>query len=285
MGVIILPYRIVQKEKLAPGIHLMKLEAPLVARKAKPGQFVMIRIDEKGERIPLTIADWSTEEGTVTIVFLEAGKTTKKMATLNQGDFLENFVGPLGNLTHIKNYGTVVCIGGGVGIALTYPEVRAFKQAGNYVISIIGARNKDLLIFENEIRSLTDEFYITTDDGSKGHHGFVSDILKKLIEEKRKIDLVLAIGPAIMMMVIAKLTKPYGIRTVASLNPIMVDGTGMCGSCRVMVGGETKFTCVDGPEFDAHQIDFEHLMARNQRCLEEEAICLKAWEAECQRAK
>ncbi len=268
-------YKIVAKKDLASTIKLFEIYAPRVAKKAMPGQFVILRLDEKGERIPLTITDWSKEKGTVTVVVLEAGKTTKKLASMKVGDYILNFVGPLGKPAEVKNYGTVVFVGGGVGIALLYPEVRAFKEVGNKIITIIGARTKDLLIFEEELAKLSDELYIATDDGSKGHHGFVSDLLKKLLDEGKHIDLVVAVGPVIMMKVISNLTKPYGIKTIVSLNPIMVDGTGMCGSCRVIVGGETKFTCVDGPEFDGHLVDFDNLIARNQRYLEEEKLALE----------
>ena len=268
-------YKIVSKKDLAPNIKMFKIYAPRVAAKAMPGQFVILRLHEKGERIPLTITDWSKEEGTVTVVVLEAGKTTKQLALMKEGDYILNFVGPLGRPAEIKHYGTVAFVGGGVGIALLYPEVRAFREAGNKIITIIGARTKELLIFEDELAKLSDEFYVATDDGSKGHHGFVSDILKKLLEEGKHIDLVVAVGPVIMMKVISNLTKPYGVKTIVSLNPIMVDGTGMCGSCRVTVGGETKFVCVDGPEFDGHLVDFDNLIARNRRYLEEEKIALE----------
>lgn len=271
---------IITAKDLAPTIKLFEISAPLIAKKAEPGQFIILRIDEKGERIPLTITDFNANKGTVTVVVLEAGKTTKKLLTMKEGDYLLNCVGPLGNPAEIKNYGTVVCIGGGVGIALIYPEVRAFKEAGNKVISIVGARTRDLLMFEEEIKRKSDEFYITTDDGSKGHHGFVSDVLQQLIEENRKIDLVVAVGPVIMMKVVANVTRLRGIKTIVSLNPIMVDGTGMCGSCRVTVGGETKFVCVDGPEFDAHLVDFDLLMARNERYLEQEKLVLEKYEGE-----
>ncbi|MEM3736665.1 MAG: sulfide/dihydroorotate dehydrogenase-like FAD/NAD-binding protein [Candidatus Bathyarchaeia archaeon] len=271
-------YKIVAKRELAPTVKLFEISAPLVANKAKAGQFIILRIDEKGERVPFTIADWSREKGTVTIVILEVGKTTRQLGAMKEGDHVLNFVGPLGKPAEIENYGTTVCVGGGVGIACIYPEVRALKAAGNRVVSIIGARSKNLLIFEEEIRKFSDEFYIATDDGSKGHRGFVSDILQTLINTNKHIDRVITVGPPIMMKVIANLTRPYGIRTVASLNPIMVDGTGMCGSCRVIVGGETKFACVDGPEFDAHLVDFDHLIARNRRYVEEEALSLRNYE-------
>ncbi len=279
-------YRIVAKKDLAPTIKQFEILAPLIAKKARPGQFVVVRMEEKGERIPLTIVDRSPDRGTVTVVVLEAGKTTKQLNSLNKGDHLLNFIGPLGNSAEIKKHGTIVCIGGGVGIACIYPEARALKEVGNKIISIIGARTRELLIFEKEIEETSDEFYITTDDGSKGHHGFVSDILRKLIDERRRIDLVIAVGPVIMMKVIADLTRPHHIRTIVSLNPIMVDGTGMCGSCRVEVGGETKFACVDGPEFDAHLVDFDLLMARNKRYLREEGLALRKYEGDrCRRKK
>ena len=270
-------YEIVAKKDLAPTIKQFEILAPLVARKAKPGQFVVLRVEEKGERIPLTIVNRS-DGGTITVVVLEAGKTTKRLNSLGVSDRVLNCIGPLGNPAKIERYGTVVCIGGGVGIACIYPEVRALKEAGNEVVSIIGARTRELLIFEREIEEISDEFYVTTDDGSKGHHGFVSDVLRKLLEEQRKIDLVIAVGPVIMMKVIAELTRPHGIRTIVSLNPIMVDGTGMCGSCRVEVGGETKFTCVDGLEFDAHLVNFDLLMTRNERYLAEERLSLRRFE-------
>jgi len=263
-------YEIVEKKVLSDTVKLMKIKAPLVARKAQAGQFIILRIDEKGERIPLTIADFDRKKGTITIIFMEVGKTTKQLGILDVGDSLQNFAGPLGMPSEIEKYGNVVCIGGGVGIAPLYPIVKALKKTGNHVVSILGARNEKLLLLEDEIASFSDEFYIATDDGSKGHKGFVSDVLQKRIDEKEKIDMVMAIGPVIMMKVVADLTKKYDIKTLVSLNPIMVDGTGMCGGCRVSVGGETKFACVDGPEFDGHKVDFENLMLRNQRFIKEE---------------
>ena len=263
-------YEIVEKTVLSETVKLMKIKAPLVAKKAKAGQFIILRIDEKGERIPLTIADFDRKKGTITIIFMEVGKTTKQLGTLNVDDSLENFAGPLGVPSDIKKYGTVVMIGGGVGIAPLYPIVKALKEEGNHVVSILGARNKGLLMLEKEIDTYSDKLFITTDDGSKGHKGFVSDVLQKLIDEKQNIGMVMAIGPVIMMKVVADLTKKYGIKTFVSLNPIMVDGTGMCGGCRVSVGGETKFACVDGPEFDGHLVDFKNLMLRNRRFIHEE---------------
>lgn len=267
-------YPVLRKEILSENVKLMKIKAPLIVRKAQPGQFVILRIDEKGERIPLTIADFNRKQGTITIIFMEVGKTTRQLGALNVGDSLLNFAGPLGVPSEIKKYGTVVMIGGGVGIAPLYPVVKALKEAGNYVISILGARNEKLLMLEKEIEKFSDELHITTDDGSKGHKGFVSDVLQKLIDESRKIDMVMAIGPVIMMKVVADVTRPHRIKTLVSLNPIMVDGTGMCGGCRVSIGGVTKFACVDGPEFDGHLVDFDNLMLRNRRFLcEEEEAC------------
>ncbi len=268
-------YPIVEKKILSNNVKLLKIQAPLVAKKALPGQFIILRIDEKGERIPLTIADSNPKEGTVTIIFLEVGKTTKQLGTLNVGDLLQNFAGPLGMPSDVKKYGTVVCVGGGVGIAPLYPIVKALKEAGNHVISILGAKTKDLLLLEKEIQDFSDEFYITTDDGSKGHKGFVSDVLQQIIN-KQRVDMVMAIGPIIMMKVVSSLTKQYNIKTLVSLNPIMVDGTGMCGGCRVSIDGKTRFACVDGPEFDGHMVDYDNLMLRNRRFVhaEEEACKL-----------
>ena len=268
-------YEIVEKKVLSETVKLMKIKAPLVVKKAQAGQFIILRIDENGERIPLTIADFDKKKGTITIIFMEVGKTTKKLGTLNVGDSIVNFAGPLGVPSEVKKYGTVVMIGGGVGIAPLYPVVKALKEEGNHVISILGARNKSLLMLEKEIDTVSDELFIATDDGSKGHKGFVSDVLQKLIDEKPRIDMVMAIGPVIMMKVVADLTKKYDIKTLVSLNPIMVDGTGMCGGCRVSVGGETKFACVDGPEFDGHLVDFKNLMLRNRRFVKEEEHACK----------
>lgn len=268
-------YEIVSKRDLAPKIKQLEIMAPLVSKKAMAGQFVILRINEKGERIPLTIQDWSPGKGTVKLVVLEIGKTTMQLNALREGDRLLNFVGPLGKPTEIERYGTVVCVGGGVGTASIYPMARALKEAGNKVISIMGAKTAELLIFEGEMKGFSDEIYITTDDGSKGQRGFVSDALKKLIEEGRQIDRVIAVGPVPMMKAVAKVTKPHGIKTIVSLNPIMVDGTGMCGCCRVEVGGETKFACVDGPEFDAHSVNFDSILARNERYCKEEKAALE----------
>jgi len=258
------------REDLVPNIHLFKIAAPAIAKKAQAGQFVVIRIDEKGERIPLTVADWDEKEGSVTIVFMEAGATTRRLATLKTGDFIANFVGPLGLPTHIEKFGSVVCVGGGFAVAVITPIARALKDIGNKVISIIGARNKELIFWEEELRSVSDELIVTTDDGSYGRKGLVTEPLKELLEKGEKIDRVIAIGPTPMMKFCAKTTEPFGVKTIVSLNPIMVDGTGMCGCCRVSIGGETKFACVDGPDFDGHQVDWDLLLARQRIYLDEE---------------
>ena len=268
-------YEILEKRALSDNVKLMKIKAPLVARKALAGQFIILRIDEEGERIPLTIADYDRKNGTITVIFMEVGKTTKQLGTMEVGDKLLNFAGPLGVASEIEKYGTCVMIGGGVGIAPLYPIVRELKKAGNNVISILGARNKSLLMLEKEIEEFSDEIHICTDDGSKGTKGFVSNVLQEIIDSGKKIDIVWAIGPVIMMKVVADLTKKYNIKTMVSLNPIMVDGTGMCGGCRVTVGGEIKFACVDGPEFDGHKVDFDNLMLRNRRFLKEEEHACK----------
>ena len=266
--------QIIRKEELAPNIKLFEIDQPLIARKVQPGQFVVVRHNEKGERIPLTVADYDSDHGTITIIFQEVGKSTYEMGELNVGDTLLDVVGPLGQPSEIANYGTVVCIGGGVGIAPVYPITRALKDAGNHTIAIIGARTKELLFWEERFREIVHELYITTDDGSYGRKGFVSDELQRLIDDGYKIDRVWAIGPAIMMKVVCDVTRPHQIKTIVSLNPIMVDGTGMCGACRVEVGGETKFTCVDGPEFDGHLVDFDLLMKRQSIYKEQEKLAL-----------
>jgi ferredoxin--NADP+ reductase len=257
-------HRILMKQQLAPSVQLFEVEAPLIARKAKPGQFVILRVNEEGERIPLTIADFNRDKGSITLIFQEVGASTIELGLLNEGEFLLDLVGPLGKATHIEKFGTVVCVGGGIGIAPVYPIARGLKEACNEVISIIGARSKDILIYEEEMAAVSDELIITTDDGSKGIKALVTQPLKELLDSDKKISLVVAIGPVIMMKFVAETTRPYGVPTVVSLNPIMVDGTGMCGGCRVSVGHENKFACVDGPEFDAHKVDFESLMARQR---------------------
>jgi len=254
-------YTIELATRLADRVYEYWIRAPQVAQHTRAGQFIILRLHEAGERIPLTIS--AVEGDAVRVIFMAVGKTTEELATLGAGDSISDVVGPLGKPSEIENYGTCCVIGGGVGIASTPLIAKELKGAGNHVIGIIGARNADLLILEDEMREICDELYITTDDGSKGVHGFAADVLKKLLEE-RKIDRVWIIGPAIMMKVTSGATVPYGVKTYVSLNPIMVDGTGMCGSCRVTVGGETKFACVDGPEFDAHQVDFNELMQRQR---------------------
>jgi ferredoxin--NADP+ reductase len=272
-------YRIIAKERLAENIHLLEVEAPEVAKKAQPGQFVAVRVDEEGERIPLTIADWDEEKGGMTIIFLEVGTTTKKLACLNAGDSILNFVGPLGRPTEIDHFGTVVCVAGGVGAASLFPISRSLKACGNEVITIMGARTKQLIFWEERLRSISHQLIITTDDGSYGRKGVVTEPLKELLEA-RKIDRVIAIGPAVMMKFCCLTTKPFGVNTIVSLNPIMVDGTGMCGCCRVSVGGETKFACVDGPDFEGHKVDWDLLMKRQRAYLEEERESLELWETD-----
>jgi len=272
-------YEIVTAKWLAQDVKQFSILAPKIARKRKPGQFVIIRLKEDGERIPLTIVD-SQEEGTITLIVQGIGKTTKELNRLDTGSFIRDVVGPLGTPSEIKLYGTAVSIGGGVGTAIAYPTAVALKAAGNHTISIIGARTKDLVILENEMRKVADEVYVTTDDGSYGTHGFVTDQLQTLMKEQA-INFVIAIGPIPMMRAVAECTRPYGIKTVVSLNPIMVDGTGMCGGCRAVVGNKTVFVCVDGPEFDAHQVDFQLLDKRNRSYKTEEKQSLEQFEHVC----
>ena len=275
-------YRIIDKTELATNTTQFEIEAPDVAAKARPGQFVVVRADDRGERIPLTIADFDAAKGTVTVVILAAGKTTRQLSMLKQGDSILDLAGPLGNPAEIIENGTVVCIGGGLGIAPVYPIARELKARGNKVISIIGARSASLLFWEDKMKAVSDEMFIVTDDGTKGRKGFAVHPLMDLINGGTKIDRILIIGSAIMMKVTSEATRPYKIKTIASLNPIMVDGTGMCGSCRVTVGGKTKFTCVDGPEFDAHEVDFDGLMARLRMYLNEEKMAVEKYEHEIQ---
>ena len=258
-------FKILAKEELSPNVYAMTIEAPRVARKAQPGQFIILRIDEQGERIPLTIADFDREQGTILLVFQTIGASTMQLAAMNAGDSLLDFVGPLGTPSVIKKFdGTVVVVGGGIGVAPTYPIARAMKEAGNKVIAIMGAKTKDILIMEEQMKQVTEEILVTTDDGSRGIKGFVTYAVQALVDRGEHIGQITAIGPCIMMKSVADATRPLGIPTVVSLNPIMVDGTGMCGGCRVTVGGETKFACVDGPEFDGHQVDFAGLMSRQR---------------------
>ena len=269
--------KILEKERLAEGVNRFVIEAPDIAQKALPGQFVSIRPNETGERIPITISEADKKNGTLTLIIQAVGKTTFMIGDMKAGDTLADVVGPLGKPAEIGNVGTVVTIGGGVGTAIVYPETKAFKEAGNYVISIIGFRNKELIILKEKMKKVSDELHITTDDGSYGRKGFVSDELKDIIDSGKKVDLVIAIGPAIMMKVVCDVTKKYGIHTIVSLNSIMVDGTGMCGACRVEVGGETKFACVDGPEFDGHLVNFDLLMKRLNMYKDKEKIALEKY--------
>ena len=265
-------YKIIKKKVLNPQVKLMEIMAPHIAKKAKPGQFIILRTNEDGERIPLTIADYDREKGTVTIIFQEVGKTTRELGQLQEGDSLLDFVGPLGVASHLEGYKNVAVIGGGLGTAIAYPQAKELHNMGAKVDTIVGFRNKDIIILEDELKAASDNLYITTDDGSNGVKGFVSDILKNLIEQGEKYDLVIAIGPLIMMKVISNLTKQYGVKTIVSLNPVMIDGTGMCGGCRVTVGGKTKFACVDGPDFDGHEVDFDEAMRRQTIYKSEEKL-------------
>ena len=287
-------FKTLKKEELSEVITLFEINANHIAKKAKPGNFFILKIHEEGERIPLTIADFDRDKGTITSVFQKVGKTTYHLGTLNEGDYLSDVIGPLGNPSHIENYGKVVCVGGGVGIAPVYPITKALKEAGNKIISIIGARSKDLLFWEDKMRKVSDELIVTTDDGSYGRKGVVTIPLEEILKEDQvkatkkhvpsfedreavqdpSVNLVVAIGPPIMMKFVCKTTEKYNVKTIVSLNSIMVDGTGMCGACRVEVGGETKFACVDGPEFDGHKVDFDLLMKRLQMYLVEEKVAM-----------
>ncbi|MGD0160256.1 MAG: sulfide/dihydroorotate dehydrogenase-like FAD/NAD-binding protein [Candidatus Bathyarchaeia archaeon] len=268
-------HQIVSKKELAPKIKSIEVEAPEIAQKAQPGQFVILRIDENGERFPLTIVDWDKKKGTITLIFLEIGVSTEKLGALNVRDVIFDVLGPLGNPSDIERFGSVCVIGGGVGTASAFPIARGFKQAGNKVVSIVGAKTAGLLILEDDMKRVSDELHISTDDGSKGHKGFVSDVLKMLIEKGYHFDVVYAIGPTVMMRAVAETTRPYVIKTIVSLNPIMVDGMGMCGACRVSVGDRTRFACVDGPEFDAHMVNFGELLKRQTAYMSEEKAALQ----------
>lgn len=274
-------FSIISKQTLSPVIHQIEIKAPDIAKKAKPGQFVVIRIDDKGERIPLTISDRDISGGTIKIIFQEIGKTTRAMGKLKAGDNLSDLLGPLGQPTHIELRGTVVVVSGGVGTAEILPIAKALKQAGNTVIGIIGARTKELIILENEMRSTCDRLFVNTDDGSSGSKGFVTDSLSKLIADKISISLVYAVGPVPMMRAVASLTAVTKIETLVSLNPLMVDATGMCGACRVTIGGEVKFACVDGPEFDAHKVDWNELVMRLGMFKREENISIDRYMKKC----
>lgn len=278
-------FKILTKEKLCPTVDFMEVEAPAVAKKAKAGQFVVIRVDEVGERIPLTLADWDSKKGAVTLVAMRVGTSTYKLSDLNSGDSILDLVGPLGLPSEIENFGTVVCVGGGVGVAPVFPIAKALKQAGNKVITIMGARSKDLLFWEDRLRSVSDELVVTTDDGSYARKGVVTEPLKEVLEREKKVNRVVAIGPAIMMKFCSLTTKSFAVPTIVSLNSIMVDGTGMCGCCRVSVADATKFVCVDGPEFDGHKVDWDLLFARQRIYCDEEKRSLELWQScHCQKA-
>lgn len=268
-------YSILSTEELVPKVRVYKIHAPRVARKAAAGQFVILRVDENGERIPLTIADWDTSAGSVSIVFMEVGTTTTKLARLGAGDSIADFVGPLGNPTEIENFGNVCLLAGGFATATIMPIARAMKAAGNRVTTIVGARHKDLLFWQDKLAAVSDQLIVTTDDGSAGRKGVVTEPVKEKLESGERIDRVIAVGPTIMMKFSALTTQPYNVKTIVSMNPIMIDGTGMCGCCRVSVAGQTRFACVDGPEFDAHAIDWDSLMSRQRTYVEEEKRSLE----------
>ena len=274
-----MPTPILHKERLIPGkTSKLVLHAPQIAQKARPGHFVMLRVSPTGERIPLTIADTDPAQGTITIVDRVMGKTTAMLEELNQGDAVLDVCGPLGHPTHIEKHGTVICVGGGTGIAAMHHIAKGHARVGNRVVGIIGARSKDLLLFEKELASFVDELLISTDDGSYGHKGLVTDLLRDRLEKDKAVFEVVAVGPVPMMAAVAETTRPFGVKTTVSLNPIMVDGIGMCGACRVSVGGKTKFACVDGPEFDGHEVDFPELRRRLAAYREQERISLEAYQ-------
>lgn len=273
-------YKIVSKQTLAPQIHLMEIEAPLVTRHAAPGQFVIVRGDEKGERIPITIFEVDKEKGTVKILFQEAGMSTMKIGRLKAGDSVLNFIGPLGNPFPIKKYGTVVLVAGGLGLASIYHALKPMKEAGNKVILIYGAKSKEYILLEDELKAAADEVLIATDDGSYGKKGFVTDVLKEVVG-REKVDLVFTVGPLIMMKFICEVTKSKKIKTMVDLNPIMIDGTGMCGGCRVRVGDELKLACVDGTAFDGHQVDWDQIMTKSKMYTEEEKEAIVDYERRC----
>jgi ferredoxin--NADP+ reductase len=275
-------YRILEKQELAPAIKMVVVEAPNAARKARAGQFVIVRVDEPGERIPLTIADHDAQRGTITLILQEVGKTTMQMGALEAGDSLATVAGPLGHATDIESYGTVICVGGGVGIAPIFPIARALKEAGNRVISIIGARSHNLLFWEERMRSVSDELIVCTDDGTYGRAGLVTEPLREILEGRPgEIARVWAIGPAVMMKFVSRTTEPFGVPTTVSLNTVMIDGTGMCGGCRVMYGGSAQFVCVDGPEFDGWKVDWDLLVSRLQYYRPQEQEAVERWERGC----
>ena len=267
-------FKIVKREEMTAGsVILNEIEAPAIARKAQPGQFVILKANEDGERIPLTMAETNPDQGTITVIYMVVGKSTALFKTLQVGDGYQDVIGPLGKPTHVEKVGTVVCVGGGTGVAVLHPITRALKDIGNNVICIIGARSQDLLIMEDHMRAASHDLRVCTDDGSYGHHGFVTDVLKQVLETE-DVKQVVAIGPVPMMKFVAEITKEKNVPTIVSLNPIMVDGTGMCGGCRVSIAGENKFACVDGPEFDGHQVDYDELMQRLQAYCEDEQACM-----------
>ena len=275
-------FEILKRREMADGtVVLNEISAPLIAKKAKPGQFVILKANETGERIPLTMAETDPKKGTLTVIYQVVGKSTALFKSLRVGDRFQDVIGPLGQPTHIEKVGTVACVGGGTGTAVMHPITRALKEIGNRVIAIIGSRTKDLLILEEKMKAASSELHVCTDDGSYGHHGFVTDVLKQILE-KEDVKLVVAIGPVPMMKFVSKMTAEYKVKTLVSLNSIMVDGTGMCGCCRVSVGGRTQFACVDGPEFDAEEVDFDELMQRLDAYKEEEAIAHEKYRCECQ---
>ncbi len=269
-------FKILHKEELSEYVTLFDIAAENIARKAKPGNFFLLKIDEKGERIPLTIADFDRAKGTLTTVFQKVGKTTHHLGTLKEGDYISDVIGPLGIPSHVENFGRVLCVGGGVGIAPIYPITKVLKEAGNTIISIIGARTRGLLFWEEKMRNVSDELIITTDDGSYGRKAVVTVPLEEFLKEGN-VDLVVAIGPAIMMKFVCKTTEKFNAKTIVSLNSVMIDGTGMCGGCRVEVGGETKFCCVDGPEFDGHKVNFDLLMERQRMYINEEKVAMERY--------
>ena len=264
-------FRILEKRSMAEGtIYMFRIEAPRVAKKARPGQFVVLRAHDKGERVPMTVAEGHPEDGWIRLYVQVVGKTTAMLAAMSEGEYIKDVVGPLGGPTQVEKLGTVLCVGGGLGVAVLYPVTRAFRAVGNHVIGIIGARSKDFLILEKEMKEVCHELHVTTDDGTYAHHGFVTDVLEHILEERQDAKLVIAIGPVPMMRSVCQLTKSFGVKTIVSLNAIMVEGTGMCGACRVKVAGETKFACVHGPEFDGHQVDFDDVTNRLNMYLPQE---------------
>ena len=271
-------FKILKKEKLNSNVTLMDIYAPRIAKKAQPGQFIIFIIDEGGERIPLTIADYNAEVGSITIIFQEVGKTTKQLATLNAGDSIKDFVGPLGKPSHFDGVKKACVIGGGLGAAIAYPQAKMLHSIGAEVHSIVGFRNSDLVILEEQMSNVSDELYIVTEDGSKGTKGFVTNALKKLLDEGNKYDVVVAIGPLVMMKAVSEMTREYSLKTIVSMNPIMIDGTGMCGGCRLTVGGETKFACVDGPDFDGHLVNFDEAMRRQTMYKKKEIVACEEYE-------